>query len=65
MNLLPHFLESGGQEIHPGRIVFGDPVIATGDRKRLSHTLHDQVTGLYRSESAVEPVASASDQQIR
>ena len=65
MNLLPHFWNLAGKKSIRARIVFGDPVIATGDRKRLSHTLHDQVTGLYRTESAIEPVASASDQQIR
>ena len=65
MTLLPHFWNLAGKKSIRARIVFGEPVIATGDRKQLSHILHEQVVSLYGSGTAVEPVASASDQRIR
>ncbi|HEY1732029.1 MAG TPA: lysophospholipid acyltransferase family protein [Terriglobales bacterium] len=65
MPLLPHFWNLASKKSIHARIVFGDALMAAGDRKQLSHTLHEQVVHLYRDGSAVEPVASASGQQIR
>ena len=62
MTLLPHFWNLAGKKSIRARIVFGEPLIATGDRKRLSHVLHERVAGLYGSGSAVETVAAAVDQ---
>jgi 1-acyl-sn-glycerol-3-phosphate acyltransferase len=62
MSLLPHFWNLVGKKSIRASIVFGEPLIATGDRKQLSRTLHEQASSLYGSGSAVEPVASALDQ---
>ncbi len=64
MPLLPHFWNLAGKRSIRASIVFGNPVIATGDRKLLSHALHEQVAGLYCNGSAVEHATAASGQQI-
>ncbi len=62
MTLLPHFWNLAGKKSIRARIVFGGPLIATGDRKQLGHLLQEQVVSLYDSGREVEPVASAADQ---
>lgn len=61
MTLLPHFWNLAGKPSIRARIVFGDPVIATGDRKQLGQRLREQVVSLYAGGGAIEPVASAAD----
>lgn len=61
MPLLPHFWNLAGKRSIRARTVFGQQVIATGDRKQLSHLLQEQVVRLYASGSTVEPIASAVD----
>jgi 1-acyl-sn-glycerol-3-phosphate acyltransferase len=47
MTLPPHMWNLLGKKAVRARIAFGDPVIASGDRKQLSHTLHEQVARLH------------------
>ena len=47
MPLLPHVWNLFGKKSVRVNIVFGDSVIATGDRKQLSHELHERVAQLY------------------
>jgi lyso-ornithine lipid O-acyltransferase len=47
MPLLPHVWKLFGKKSVRVKIVFGEPVIATGDRKALSHVLHERVVELY------------------
>jgi lyso-ornithine lipid O-acyltransferase len=47
MALLPHVWNLFGKESVRVRIVFGEPVTASGDRKALSQALHDRVAQLY------------------
>lgn len=61
MTLLPHFWILAGKRSIRARIVFGDPVIATGDRKQLGQRLREQVVSLYAGGGAIEPVVSAAD----
>lgn len=46
MTLLPHLWNLLGKKTIRGRIVFGEAVIAGGDRKRLSGKLHEEVMRL-------------------
>jgi lyso-ornithine lipid O-acyltransferase len=43
MPLLPHMWNLAGKNVIRARISFGDPIRASGDRKELCHTLHEQV----------------------
>jgi len=47
MALLPHVWNLLGKKVIRARIAFGEPIVASGDRKQLSHVLHDQVTQLH------------------
>lgn len=47
MTLLPHVWNLFGKKSVRVKIVFGEPVIASGDRKVLSHVLHERVVQLY------------------
>ena len=47
MALLPHVWNLFGKKSVRVKIVFGEPIIATGDRKALGHVLHDQVVRLH------------------
>jgi 1-acyl-sn-glycerol-3-phosphate acyltransferase len=47
MPLLPHFWNLMGKKIIRVHVAFGEPVAAAGDRKQLSHTLHQQVVRLH------------------
>ena len=53
MPLLPHLLNLLGKKTIRARIVFGDSIAATGDRKQLGHVLHDRVVSL-RAECCVD-----------
>ena len=44
---LTHFLNLLGKRVIRARILFGDPMPASGDRKQLGHALHDQVIQLH------------------
>lgn len=46
LTLWPHFWNLLGKKVVRARIAFGEPILASGDRKRLSHTLHQQVVHL-------------------
>src|SRR5271167_2887770 len=56
MTLLPHVWNLLGKEVIRARIVFGEPMLASGDRKQLSHVLHDRVAQLHGSNQ--EPKAA-------
>lgn len=43
MRLLPHFWNLLGKKAVRARIAFGEPMLAFGDRKQMSHALHQQV----------------------
>src|SRR5208283_1114526 len=47
MPLLPHVWNLVGKKIIRARIAFGEPMLATGDRKELSHVLHEEVVRLH------------------
>ena len=47
MPLLPHFWNLMGKKNIRAHVAFGEPVVAAGDRKELSHTLHQQVVRLH------------------
>lgn len=61
MTLLPHFWNLVGKKSIRAGIVFGRPMIAAGDRKQLSHVLHEEVVALHGSGSAVSPSVIASE----
>ncbi|HTV65268.1 MAG TPA: lysophospholipid acyltransferase family protein [Bryocella sp.] len=48
MTLLPHIWNLLGKKVIRARIVFGEPVLAAGDRKQLGARLHESVLGLYQ-----------------
>jgi len=48
MPLLPHFWNLLGKKVIRGRIAFGEPMLASGGRKALSHILHQQVVRLHQ-----------------
>jgi len=56
MTLLPHVWNLLGKKVIRARIAFGEPMLASGDRKQLSHVLHDRVVKLHRSNE--EPKAA-------
>ena len=43
MTLLPHVWNLLGKRVIRARIAFGEPMLASGDRKDLSHLLHERV----------------------
>ena len=47
MPLLPHFWNLLGKDVIRARIALGEPMLASGDRKELSHVLHEQVVRLH------------------
>ena len=47
MPLLPHVWNLVGKKVIRARIAFGGPMPATGDRKLLSHVLHEEVVRLH------------------
>jgi 1-acyl-sn-glycerol-3-phosphate acyltransferase len=47
MTLMPHVWNLFGKKSVCVKIVFGEPIIASSDRKALSHVLHDRVVELY------------------
>jgi len=47
MTLLPHIWNLLGKEVVRARIAFGDSILASGDRKQLSYTLHERVARLH------------------
>jgi len=47
MTLLPHMWNLVGKKVIRARIAFGEPILASCDRKQLSHTLHEQVVRLH------------------
>ncbi len=49
MPLLPHFWNLMGKKNIRANVTFGKPVSAAGDRKQLSHLLHEQVVRLHQS----------------
>jgi 1-acyl-sn-glycerol-3-phosphate acyltransferase len=65
MPALAHFWNLLGKNVIRARIIFGNPVVASGDRKDLSHTLHDQVAQLHaqlrRKDISSEVAASVQD----
>ena len=46
MTLMPHVWNMMGKKSVRARIVFGEPMIAAGDRKQFGHILHDEVARL-------------------
>lgn len=58
MTLMPHVWNVMGKKSVRARIVFGEPVIARGDRKALGHVLHEQVAALRDQAIAVIPTAA-------
>jgi 1-acyl-sn-glycerol-3-phosphate acyltransferase len=46
MPALAHFWNLLGKKVIRARIVFGEPFVASGDRKTLSHALHEQAVQL-------------------
>jgi 1-acyl-sn-glycerol-3-phosphate acyltransferase len=50
MTLLPHVLNLLGKKSIRAKIVFGEPVEATQDRKKLSKLLHEKVCELHQPE---------------
>jgi 1-acyl-sn-glycerol-3-phosphate acyltransferase len=48
MTLLPHVWNLFAKDAIRARIAFGEPIMATGDRKELSHVLHEQVALLHK-----------------
>jgi len=48
MKLLPHVWNLLGKKLVQAKIVFGEPITATGDRKELSSVLHEEVMRLHR-----------------
>jgi lyso-ornithine lipid O-acyltransferase len=65
MTLLPHVWNLLGKKIIRARIAFGEPIAATGDRKDLSHVLHEQVGQLHErlreNEMSSQVAASVQD----
>jgi 1-acyl-sn-glycerol-3-phosphate acyltransferase len=59
MALLPHFWNMVGKKSIRAGIVFGEPTIASGNRKLLSDLLRQQVVALHDSGRAVDPIAIA------
>jgi lyso-ornithine lipid O-acyltransferase len=47
MALLPHVWNLLGKKVIRARIAFGAPIVPSGDRKQLSHVLHEQVVRLH------------------
>lgn len=47
MTLLPHMRNLLGKRIIGARIAFGEPMLGQGDRKQLSHDLHERVVRLH------------------
>jgi len=47
MALPPHGWNLLGKKVIRARIAFGQPILASGDRKELSHRLHEQVVRLH------------------
>jgi len=47
MSFVLHMLNLLGKKSIRARIVFGDPIVAGGDRKQLSQVLHDEVARLH------------------
>ena len=47
MPLVPHVLNLLSKKSVRARIVFGEPINATGDRKALGRVLHDRVVQLH------------------
>jgi 1-acyl-sn-glycerol-3-phosphate acyltransferase len=62
MALLPHVWNLLGKKVIRARITFGEPMLASGDRKQLSQVLHDQVARLHQQlrGSAVSSQVAAS-----
>ena len=58
MTLMPHVWNVMGKKSVRARIVFGEPMIARGDRKALGHVLHEQVAALRDQAIAVIPTAA-------
>jgi lyso-ornithine lipid O-acyltransferase len=59
MTLLPHVWNLFAKQAIRARIEFGEPAVASGDRKQLSHVLHEQVVRLHkqlREEETSSPV---------
>ncbi len=48
MTLLPHVWNLLGRRVIRARIAFGEPLLASGDRKQLSRVLHDRVAQLHQ-----------------
>jgi hypothetical protein len=59
MKLLPHVWNLLGKKSVQARIVFGEPITATGDRKRLSAVLHEEVAQLHDELRANQPTEPA------
>ena len=62
MALRPHMWNLVGKKVIRARIAFGEPILASGDRKQLSHTLHEQVVRLHERHRCAEtsnPVAAS------
>ncbi|HSY11635.1 MAG TPA: lysophospholipid acyltransferase family protein [Verrucomicrobiae bacterium] len=53
MTLMPHVWNMMGKQSVRAKIVFGEPIIAHGDRKQLSHVFHEQVAALRDQAAAV------------
>ncbi len=50
MTLLPHVWNLVGKKVIRARIAFGEPMLASSDRKQLSHVLHEQVVRLHQQQ---------------
>lgn len=65
MPLLPHAWNLVGKKVIRARIAFGEPMLASGERKQLSHVLHEQVVRLHQqlrgNEMSSEVAASVQD----
>ncbi len=59
MKLLPHAWNLLGKKSIRARILFGEPMTATGDRKQLSAVLHEEVARMFRQFAKSEPVEPA------
>jgi lyso-ornithine lipid O-acyltransferase len=64
MTLIPHILNLFSKKMIRARIVFGEPIEASGDRKQLSRMLDEEVLRLHQ-ESQRRPSRSAPPESVK
>ena len=65
MTLVPHVLNLLGKKSIRARIVFGEPVMAAGERKELSRILHEKVGWLHQSLHGSDLALASADLPLR